>query len=50
MRLHRSRASSALHWLSQASVKLTVVGMAKMLTPSKLVPWQGLVNQVPMLQ
>ena len=32
-RLHRARASSALHWLSQVSVKLTRVGMAKVLTP-----------------
>jgi hypothetical protein len=36
--------------LSQVSVKLTRVGMAKVLTPSKLVPWQGLANQAPMLQ
>jgi hypothetical protein len=31
--LHCARASSAAHWLSQVSVKLTVVGMAKVLTP-----------------
>jgi hypothetical protein len=36
--------------LSQVSVKLTRVGMAKVLTPAKLVPWHGLANQAPMLQ
>jgi hypothetical protein len=30
---HCARASSAAHWLSQVSVKVTVVGMAKVLTP-----------------
>jgi hypothetical protein len=32
-RSHCERASSVAHWLSQVSLKLTVVGMAKVFTP-----------------
>ena len=31
--VHCARASNAAHWLSQVSLKLTVVGIAKVLAP-----------------